>query len=45
MNLELLWVFIPTIAAISLTPSMCMTPGFHAGSLSKLSAHAVDDGR
>ena len=28
MNPELLWVFIPTIAAISLTPGMCMTLAF-----------------
>ena len=31
MNLELLWVFIPTIAAISLTPGMCMTLAFTLG--------------
>ena len=28
MNPELLWMFIPTIAAISLTPGMCMTLAF-----------------
>lgn len=28
MNPELLWVFIPTIAVISLTPGMCMTLAF-----------------
>ena len=28
MNPELWWVFIPTIAAISLTPGMCMTLAF-----------------
>ena len=42
MNPELLWVFIPTIAAISVTPGMCMTLAFTLG-LSRLSAHAVDD--
>ena len=31
MNPELLWVFIPTIAAISLTPGMCMTLAFTLG--------------
>ena len=31
MNPELLWVFIPTIAAISLTPGMCMTLAFSLG--------------
>ena len=31
MNSELLWVFIPTIAAISLTPGMCMTLAFSLG--------------
>ena len=31
MKPELLWVFIPTIAAISLTPGMCMTLAFTLG--------------
>jgi len=31
MDPELLWVFIPTIAAISLTPGMCMTLAFTLG--------------
>ena len=31
MNAELLWVFIPTIAAISLTPGMCITLAFTLG--------------
>ncbi len=31
MDPELLWVFIPTIAAISLTPGMCMTLAFSLG--------------
>ena len=31
MNPELLWVFIPTIAVISLTPGMCMTLAFTLG--------------
>jgi len=31
MNPELLWVLIPTIAAISLTPGMCMTLAFTLG--------------
>ncbi len=31
MNPELLWVFIPTIAVISLTPGMCMTLAFSLG--------------
>ena len=31
MNPELLWVFIPTIAAISVTPGMCMTLAFTRG--------------
>ena len=31
MNPELLWVFIPSIAAISLTPGMCMTLAFTLG--------------
>jgi homoserine/homoserine lactone efflux protein len=31
LNPELLWVFIPTIAAISLTPGMCMTLAFTLG--------------
>ena len=31
MNPELLWVFIPAIAAISLTPGMCMTLAFTLG--------------
>ena len=28
MNFELLWVFIPTLAAVSFTPGMCMTLAF-----------------
>jgi hypothetical protein len=31
MNSELLWVFIPTIAAISLTPGHVYDTGLHAG--------------
>lgn len=31
MDPELLWVFIPTIAVISLTPGMCMTLAFTLG--------------
>ncbi|MEL0137787.1 MAG: LysE family translocator [Halieaceae bacterium] len=31
MDPELIWVFIPTIAAISLTPGMCMTLAFTLG--------------
>ena len=31
MDSELLWVFIPAIAAISLTPGMCMTLAFTLG--------------
>ena len=31
MDPELLWVFIPSIAAISLTPGMCMTLAFTLG--------------
>jgi homoserine/homoserine lactone efflux protein len=31
LNPELLWVFIPTIAVISLTPGMCMTLAFSLG--------------
>ena len=31
MSPDLLWVFIPTIAAISLTPGMCMTLAFTVG--------------
>ena len=31
MNPELLWIFIPTIAVISLTPGMCMTLAFTLG--------------
>ena len=31
MNHELLWVLIPTIAAISVTPGMCMTLAFTLG--------------
>jgi homoserine/homoserine lactone efflux protein len=31
LNPELLWVFIPTIAVISLTPGMCMTLAFTVG--------------
>ena len=31
MDPELLWVFIPTIAAVSLTPGMCMTLAFSLG--------------
>ena len=31
MNSELLWVFIPTIAFISLTPGMCITLAFTLG--------------
>ena len=31
MSTDLLWIFIPTIAAISLTPGMCMTLAFTVG--------------
>ena len=31
MTTDLLWIFIPTIAAISLTPGMCMTLAFTVG--------------
>ena len=31
MNSEPLWVFIPTIATISLTPGMCITLAFTLG--------------